>query len=122
MLLSESKASRKPVEWNEEDVYMFNTILGHLNVKAELYKKDGNITEYDRWQGLYNWLKSLKSKYNQDCTRKEMIDKAKEFLYENFYEHPHHTGHICTDINELHDEDDAMDVLADALEKAMMEE
>lgn len=53
-------------EWSDVDEYQFNTILHHLDLKAEIYKKEGNNAECDRWQGLYNWLKSLKPQSKQE--------------------------------------------------------
>lgn len=43
------------------DEYQFNTILHTLDLKAEKYKKINNKVEYERWKGLYDWLRSKKS-------------------------------------------------------------
>ena len=48
--------------WSEEDEYQINTILHGLDLKREIYKKEGNKAEEERYTIQYNWLKSLKSK------------------------------------------------------------
>ena len=47
-------------KWSEEDEYNCNTILHHLDLRKEKYKKECNQEEQDRYQGLYDWLKSLR--------------------------------------------------------------
>jgi hypothetical protein len=47
-------------EWSEEDEYQINTILHGLDLKRELYKKEGNQVEEKRYKTQYDWLKSLK--------------------------------------------------------------
>lgn len=59
-------------EWSDVDEYQFNTILHHLNLKAEIYKKEGKNVEYDRWQGLYNWLKSFKPQSHWKPTKEHI--------------------------------------------------
>lgn len=46
--------------WSEEDEYQINTILHGLDLKRELYKKEGNQVEEKRYKTQYDWLKSLK--------------------------------------------------------------
>jgi hypothetical protein len=53
--------SKKPV-WSEEDEYKYNTILHHLDLRKEKYKKECNQEEQDRYQCLYDWLKSIKQR------------------------------------------------------------
>ena len=61
------------------DEYQFNTICHHLDMKKELFKKDGNQTEQDRWQGLLDWLKSKKHLIVKgDETHPSIIQEGKE--------------------------------------------
>lgn len=53
---------KKPAVWSEEDEYQINTILHGLDLKRELYKKEGNKVEEERYSTQYNWLKSIKEK------------------------------------------------------------
>lgn len=55
---------KKLVEWSEEDEYQINTILHGLDLKREIYRKEGNQVEEERYNTQYNWLKSLKSRFN----------------------------------------------------------
>ena len=48
----------------EEDEYQINTILHGLDLKREIYRKEGNQVEEERYNTQYNWLKSLKSRFN----------------------------------------------------------
>ena len=50
-------------EWSENDEYQINTILHELDLKREIYKKEGNKVEEDRYNTQYNWLKSFKSNH-----------------------------------------------------------
>lgn len=43
---------------NEFDTYQFNSILHILDLKSELFKKQNNKIEYERWKIRYEWLKS----------------------------------------------------------------
>lgn len=43
------------------DEFQFNTILHILDLKKEKFKKINYKEEYERYEGLYNWLKSKKS-------------------------------------------------------------
>ena len=58
----ETILENKPIEWSEEDEYQINTILHGLDLKRELYKKEGNKVEEERYSKQYNWLKSLKER------------------------------------------------------------
>ena len=58
----EKQGEQKP-SWSEEDEYQINTILYGLYLKKELYKKEGNKVEEDRYNTQYNWLKSFKSNH-----------------------------------------------------------
>lgn len=49
-------------EWSDKDEYQFNTILHGIDLKKELYKKEGNAAETERYQRQYIWLKSLKDR------------------------------------------------------------
>lgn len=48
--------------WSEDDEYQINTILHGLDLKRELYKKEGNQVEENRYSTQYTWLKSLKDR------------------------------------------------------------
>jgi hypothetical protein len=62
MVSAEAKEAMysKPAEWSEKDEYNYNTILHHLDLRKEKYKKECNQEEQDRYQGLYDWLKSIR--------------------------------------------------------------
>lgn len=66
------KKGKKPATWSEEDEYNYNTILHHLDLRKEKYKKECNQEEQDRYQGLYNWLKSLKDRYTWKPSDEQM--------------------------------------------------
>ena len=57
------KQGEQKSSWSEEDEYQINTILYGLYLKKELYKKEGNKVEEDRYNTQYNWLKSFKSNH-----------------------------------------------------------
>lgn len=77
----EKQGEQKPA-WSEEDEYNYNTILHYLDLRKEKYKKECNQEEQDRYQGLYNWLKSLrpqnrwKPSDEQMAVLNEVIDYA----------------------------------------------
>lgn len=52
-------------EWSEEDEYNFNTIYHLLDLKKEIYKKQENREEFNRYDTLCKWLKSLKQKIGE---------------------------------------------------------
>ena len=56
------KQGEQKSSWSEEDEYQINTILYGLYLKKELYKKEGNKVEEDRYNTQYNWLKSIKGR------------------------------------------------------------
>ena len=74
-------------EWSEEDEYQINTILHGLDLKRELYKKEGNKIEEERYNTQYNWLKSLKPQPHWKPTNEQMeaFGNAIEFLKDNDY-------------------------------------
>lgn len=49
--------------WSEEDEYNFNIIYHLLDLKKEMYKKQENQEEFNRYNVLCKWLKSLKDRY-----------------------------------------------------------
>lgn len=51
--------------WSEEDEYNFNTIYHLLDLKKEIYKKQENREEFNRYDTLCKWLKSLKQKIGE---------------------------------------------------------
>jgi hypothetical protein len=58
------------------DEYQFNTICGHLELRKEFFKKEGNHEELDRWQGMLDWLRSKKDLIIQkDRQNKEEISE-----------------------------------------------
>lgn len=58
----ELKKIEQESAWSEEDEYQINTILHGLDLKREIYKKQGNEVEERRYNAQYNWLKSLKDR------------------------------------------------------------
>ncbi len=76
-------------EENEKEFtnrYQFNSILHILDLKAEIFKKQGNQEEYERWCGYYDWLKS-----------------KKELIIPNSYDDPKPQKKSITGENELGD-------------------
>lgn len=65
------KIEQKPV-WSDEDEYQINTILHGLDLKREIYRKEGNKVEEDRYNTQYNWLKSLKERYTWKPSEHEL--------------------------------------------------
>ena len=55
------KVEQQPT-WSEEDEFQFNTIYHYLDLKKELYKKEGNNNEVVRKEEQLKWFKSLKSR------------------------------------------------------------
>jgi hypothetical protein len=74
MVSAEAKEAMysKPAEWSEKDEYNYNTILHHLDLRKEKYKKECNQEEQDRYQGLYDWLKSLRHKNTWKPSKEQM--------------------------------------------------
>ena len=70
-------------EWSEEDEYKYNTILHHLDLRKEKYKKECNQEEQDRYQCLYDWLKSLKERYAWKPSNEQINALAKNVEYVN---------------------------------------
>lgn len=69
-------------QWSEEDEYQINTILHGLDLKRELYKKEGNKVEEERYNTQYNWLKSLKERVQpQNNITDEELAQAKKEAY-----------------------------------------
>lgn len=66
------KQNEQKSVWNEEDEYQINTILHGLDLKRELYKKEGNKTEEDRYNTQYNWLKSFKPQNHWKPSEEQM--------------------------------------------------
>lgn len=52
-----------------------------------------NCFENDREEQWYN----VGLKEGLKVADKSMIEKVLTFIFENFYDHPHVNGHICTD-------------------------
>lgn len=75
------KIAQKPA-WSEEDEYQINTILHGLDLKRELYKKEGNKIEEDRYNTQYNWLKSLKNRVHPQQEKERILEKLEEWLDE----------------------------------------
>ena len=67
--------------WSEEDEYQINTILHGLDLKRELYKKEGNRVEEKRYKTQYDWLKSLKDKI-QPQQKQEWSEEDEKILKE----------------------------------------
>lgn len=59
--------------WSEEDEYKYNTILHHLDLQKEKYKKECNQEEQDRYQCLYDWLKSLRPQNHWKPSDEQMM-------------------------------------------------
>lgn len=72
----EKQNTQNLVEWSEKDEYNYNTILHHLDLRKEKYKKECNQEEQDRYQGLYDWLKSIRPQ-NHWKTSKEQMSRLK---------------------------------------------
>lgn len=59
----------------------------------ELNIIEPNCFENDREEQWYN----VGLKEGLKVADKSMIEKVLTFIFENFYDHPHVSGHICTD-------------------------
>ena len=59
----------------------------------ELNVIEPNCFENDREEQWYN----VGLKEGLKVADKSMIEKVLTFIFENFYDHPHVIGHICTD-------------------------
>lgn len=82
----EKQGEQKP--WSEEDEYKYNTILHHLDLRKEKYKKECNQEEQDRYQCLYDWFKIFKDRVGceANCTTTKEWSEEDEVIYhpENF--------------------------------------
>ena len=78
--------------WSEEDEYQINTILHGLDLKRELYKKEGNQVEEKRYKTQYDWLKSIKDRVQpqqkQDWSKEEeeRLNEIADYLKYRGYE------------------------------------
>ena len=59
----------------------------------ELNVIEPNCFENDREEQWYN----VGLKEGLKVADKSMIEKVLTFIFENFYDHPHVRGHVCTD-------------------------
>ena len=87
----ELKNIKQNSTWSEEDEYQINTILHGLDLKRELYKKEGNQVEEKRYKTQYDWLKSLKpnhwkpTKEQMEALTIAVHDSHEHRYYKNLY-------------------------------------
>ena len=88
-------------EWSEEDEYKYNTILHHLDLRKEKYKKECNQEEQDRYRGLYDWFKSLKPQNTWKPSDEQMKILNEVLNFAANHESSHWNDYIFGTLNNL---------------------
>lgn len=100
-------------EWGEDDEYQINTILHGLDLKRELYKKEGNKVEEERYKTQYDWLKSIKDRvqpqpkqeWSEDDERiRQCLIRDQEKALDEVHNDKYGHSEIISDLKEMYRE------------------